>query len=115
MEKDLDLISKAEELGRCLRESDIYKEYVQAKQKLYEDEALAGRVREYVKRNFYIQNYENGNKSEDIHNLQNDFKDILRNTVARDYLNAELVLCKTIKQINCMIISDIDFNVDFIL
>ena len=114
MEENRELYLKTEELANFLKESDVYKNYLDTREKLMENELLAGRIKEYMKRNFVIQNTESQNKVDSLHDLQNEYRDILRNTVARDFLNAELVLCKTIKKMNSILVKDVDINVEFL-
>lgn len=113
MEESKELYLKTEELARSLKESSVYKNYLEAKDRLMENELLAGRIKEYMRRNFVIQNNESQNKVDSLHDLQNEYRDILRNTVARDFLNAELSLCKTIKKMNSILVEDVDISVDF--
>lgn len=110
----MELYKIAEELSEMLINSDIYKRFVEAKQRLEEHEDILNRVKEYRCKNFNIQNGVSDNKKEQIVNLENEYQDILRNTVARDFLNAELVLCKTIKNIQEIIVNKIDLNMDFL-
>lgn len=114
MEESKELYLKTEELARSLKESSVYKNYLEAKDRLMENELLAGRIKEYMRRNFVIQNNESQNKVDSLHDLQNEYRDILRNTVARDFLNAELSLCKTIKKMNSILVEDVDISVDFL-
>lgn len=114
MEESKELYLKTEELARSLKESSVYKNYLEAKERLMENELLAGRIKEYMRRNFVIQNNESQNKVDSLHDLQNEYRDILRNTVARDFLNAELSLCKTIKKMNSILVEDVDISVDFL-
>lgn len=110
----MELENKAEELSEMLVNSDIYRTYVEARSRLEENEDIFKKVNEYRKKNFVIQNEIADNKVEQLRNLEHEYKDILKNTIVRDFLNSELVLCRTIKKINEIIIDKIDMNIDFL-
>ena len=110
----MELERKAEELSEMLANSDIYRTFAEARDRLEENQDILNKVNEYRRKNFIIQNGTEDNKTEQLRNLENEYKDILRNTIARDFLNAELVLCRTIKKISEIIIERIDMNMDFL-
>lgn len=110
----MELEKKAEEIAEMLVNSDVYKTFVEAKNKLAEKQDILKKVNEYRRKNFEIQNGTADNKAEQLRNLENEYKEILRNTEARNFLNAELILCRNIKKINEIIIDKIDMNMDFL-
>lgn len=109
----MEIKDKAEELSKMILNSDIYNDFIKAKRKLEENPELNNRVNEYRGKNFSIQNSVADNKLEQLRNLENEYRDVLINTVTREFLNAELVLCRTIKNINEIIVSKIALDVDF--
>lgn len=111
---NMELYKMAEELSEMLLNSDIYQRFLESKKRLEENQKLFNRVKEYQRKNFQIQNDTSDNIKEQLRNLENEYRDIMRNTIVRDFLNSELILCKTIKTINETIVNKIDINVDFL-
>lgn len=109
-----EFIQKAEELSAMLSDSDEYKRFLEAKNELEKDRELYNRVVEYRRRNFYIRNGNTNDKQGELKKLGEENGDILRNTVVREFLNAELILCRIVQEINTLVISKIDFDVSFL-
>lgn len=110
----MELEEKAKELSDMIIESDIYKRYIKAKENLEKDTDLFGRVAEYRRRNFFIQMGSNDNKRDDLRGLENEYYETLSNVTVKEFLDSELILCRTIQKINTIIIDRVDFDVDFI-
>lgn len=108
------MYEKAYELSRAVLESEVYKRYVKAKKMLEDTEELYVRVNEYRHRNFVIQNSTSNNRTDELRELESEYKDILKNTTVREYLNAELLLCRTVRKINEIIVEGIDMDMSFI-
>lgn len=110
----MELENKARELSEMLVESEIYKRYTQAKANLKKDTDLSARVDEYRRRNFYIQNGTAENKMDELRKLEGEYYETLSNSAVKEFLDAELLLCRSIQKINDIIMDGIDFEVDFI-
>lgn len=110
----MELEDKAIELSDMIAESDIYRRYITAKENLEKDTDLLGRVGEYRRRNFYIQIGTGDNKLDELRRLESEYYETLSNTLVKEFLDSELVLCRTIQKINNIIIDKVDFDVDFI-
>lgn len=110
----MELEQKAEELSEMIIKSDIYERYIRAKEELGKDTDLAGKVNEYRRRNFRLQMEANDNKRDELRRLENEFYEIISNNTVKEFLDAELILCRTIQKINNIIIDKVDFDVDFI-
>lgn len=72
-------------------------------------------VNEYRRRNFYIQNSENSNKIDEIRKLLEEYDYLMNNRIVREYLDSELILCRTIKRINSILVDKIDIDTSFII
>lgn len=110
----MELEEKARELSDMIIESDIYKRYIKAKENLEKDTDLFGRVAEYRRRNFFIQMGTNDKKHDELRGLENEYYETLTNVLVKEFLDSELILCRTIQKINTIIIDRVDFDVDFI-
>lgn len=102
------------DLGDALEKSDIYKKYLTAKENLKADETLYNRVKEYRKNNFFIHNCEDGDRIEKMKKIYGDNYDMLIDSKVKAYMEAELILCRTIQNINNHIVEKIDLDIDFL-
>lgn len=110
----MELENKVIELSNAIMESEDYKKYLSAKNEIEENQDLLARVNEYRKKNFFIQNSDSMNKIEEIRKLVGEYYDVLSNKLVKDYLEAELVLCRCIQNINNIMMEKLDFDVSFI-
>ena len=109
-----DIEVKTRELTELILESDEYIRFRKAKEKLLEDQDLYNRVMEYRKRNFYMQNSGQGNQVDERNNLMRDFGEVLRRNRVREYLDAEIVLCRILQNVNEVLYKDIDVEASFL-
>ncbi|MDE7432603.1 MAG: YlbF family regulator [Lachnospiraceae bacterium] len=110
----MELEEKAKELSEMILKSDIYKRYINAKEELEKDTDLLGRVGEYRRKNFQIQMEANNNKRDALKGLESEYYETLSQVVVKEFLDAELILCRKIQKINNIIIDKIDFDMNFI-
>lgn len=103
----------ARELSDILIESDIYKRYLRAKEELSRDAELMSKVMEYRKKNFYAQNGTGDNRIEEIRRISGEYYETLSNNRVKEFLDAELILCRAIQGINNIIVDKLDLDVDF--
>ncbi len=105
---------KARELAEVILDSEIYNRYLQAREFMIENPELFAKVNEYRKRNFYIQNSPDINKPEELRKLLEEFDSIINNKSVREYLDSELILCRTMKKVNNILVEQIDLDIDFL-
>lgn len=104
----------AMDLGNALAESEMYKNYLEARENLAKDETLFGRVMEYRKNNFFIHNCEDSDRMDKLRGMYGDNYDMLKDKRVKAYLEAELILCRTIQKVNGLIVEKIDLDIDFL-
>lgn len=107
------MYEKAYELSNAILGSDVYKRFINARESLKKHEELCAKANEYRHKNFIIQNSTSNNRVDELRELENEYRDILKNTIVREYLNAELLLCRTIQKINEIIVDGLDMDIDF--
>lgn len=110
----MELENKARELSKMIIDSDVYQRYISAKENLERNTELKVKVDEYRKKNFFIQNKESNNKLDELKNLFSEYYEVLSDKNVKEYMDCELILCRTLQQINEIIVDGIDFDVDFI-
>ena len=50
----------------------------------------------------------------DVQRFASENVELLNNSLVRDFLNSELILCKMIQKINRILVSEIDLELDFL-
>ncbi len=108
-----DIENKARELAELIMNGDVYKRYLAAKEAMLQQPELKNRADEFRKRNFEMHSAECGNPSEVRTNLMREFSDVLKNSVVKEYLDSEIVLCRMLQQVNKIVNKDIDVDISF--
>ena len=106
--------TKAEELKTAVLDSEEYRNYDMHRRLLNETPELKARVNEFREANVLMQMEHNGENRTEMQELADGYNDILTNSVAREFLNSELILCKMIQQLSAIILDDIELELDFL-
>lgn len=110
----MEIVEKAEELSNMIRESEEYKRYLAAKEAISADVDLYNRVNEYRKKNFTLQNSTSNNRIDELRELENEYREIMKNTIVREFLNSELILCRKMQKINELIVDGLDLDIQIV-
>lgn len=105
--------AKAEELIRAIRESDEYRTFEHNKMLLNQNPELSDRVRTFRKAR--IETEYSGRSGKEISDLLvSQYIDILNNTIAANYLNSELEVCRMVQCIDEILMGGIQLELDFL-
>lgn len=107
----VDIENKARELSEMIICGDEYKRYLAAKDAISQYPDLKSKADEFRKRNFEMQSSGSNNPSEVRNNLMREFSENLRNSVVKEYLDSEIVLCRMLQHINEIVNKDINIDV----
>ena len=110
----MELEKMAEALGNALVESDIYSRYINAREELSKDENLFGRTLRFKKDCFYLHNCSDSDRLDKLKGIYGENYDMVNDKKVKEYLDAELVLCRTVQMINNIIIDKVDMNTVFL-
>lgn len=102
------------ELLQAIRQTQEYRRYQDAKNKLHEDPELERKVHEFRKKNHEIQNSGNVDLFWEVDQLERENTAIRKNPLAEEYMSAELDFCRMVQRINWKLIAGLDFEVGFI-
>ncbi len=105
---------KAEEFKQTLLNSEEYQKYDNYRRKLNETPELKKRVNNFREANMRMQLDGRAQNRDELQRLSGEYQDVLNNSVVREFLNAELILCKMIQQVNIMLVSDLELELDFL-
>lgn len=105
-----------EELRQAIRESDEYREYKEMEAVINRNPDLKRTVDEFRKSNFELQ-YREGSSSEFFEaseELNKRYEYIRYQECASRFLNAEMCLCRLVRDICFSVVDAIDFDMDFL-
>ena len=92
-------------LLNSIQKSDVYRTYKKQEAILEKNPELVSRVQHFRSDNFRLQNEERGNLLQDAEQLARESAELRRNPEVNAYLDAELALCRMMKQI-CKTLTD---------
>lgn len=105
-------IKKAlEEFLEALKNSEAYRDYEYQRERVKKYPGLSEKINEFRKRRFEFQNYDGDDLFDKIDEFEKEFKDFEEEPVAREYLSAELEICRRIQEINAAITDVIDIEI----
>ncbi len=105
---------KAEEFKQVLLESEEYQKYDVYRKMLNETPELKAKVNNFREANVRMQMDGRAQDKNEVQRLAAEYQDVLNNSVVREFLNAELILCKMVQQVNLMLVSDLELELDFL-
>lgn len=105
---------KAEEFKQTIMNSEEYHKFDMYRGMLNDAPELKERVNGFREANMLLQMDGRAQNREEVQRLSAEYEDILTNSVVREFLNAELILCKMLQQINIMLIADLELELDFL-
>lgn len=106
--------AKAEELKYAILNSEEYKNFDGYRRKLNENPELKAKVNAFRAENVHLQMQKADYGNADMQGFANEHTDLLSNTLVRDFLNAELILCKMLRKVESIILSDVELELDFL-
>ena len=105
---------RLKDLIGAIRESNEFRRYQEAKNKLHENPELEEVVHNFRKKNYQIQNSGNVNLFDEVDKLERENSSIRRNPVVEEYMSAEIAFCRVVQNINWTLIEGLDFEVGFV-
>ncbi len=102
-------------LSDLLRDSEEYKRYKDASERIRQDHDLYNRVNELRRNNYYLQNSGYGKMTQDeFMNISRLSRSLRENALVSEFLNAEVELARKIQSIARKLMRNIDFDIDFL-
>ena len=91
-----------------------YKTFDNYRRKLLENPELKARVDQFRAANVMIQMQKASAGNVDVQRFAAENEELLDNSLVRDFLNSELVLCKMLQKINKILVSEVELELDFL-
>lgn len=103
-----------EALKSALQTSETYKRYLRARLVVSEDPELYMKLQDFCKKNYELQN-----KNENINDIydevarfEEEYMEFRSNPVVKEYLGAELDVCRLMQRIIYSLVDTIDVNLE---
>lgn len=94
------MTKEAQSLNERIRNSEEYLCYQKAMQKVMENTELYARMNEFRRRNYELQNADDGkNHYEELYALAIEYEKMLRTPVVNEFLKAEQILSKQLSNV----------------
>jgi cell fate (sporulation/competence/biofilm development) regulator YlbF (YheA/YmcA/DUF963 family) len=104
-----------EELKQAVIDSGEYQEYRRLNDELSRNLDLKRAVDEFRRRNFEIQcNDDDQNISDNLAQIEDWYAGVSNESLVKNYLTAEMRLCRMVQDVCVSLVDVIDFNVDFL-
>lgn len=108
------LAAKVKELRQMILDSEEYRSFDLYRRVLKEVPELYEKVNEFRHENFMLQLSGEIQNKEKAEGIVAKYKDIFNNSLVTPFLNAELVLCKMLQDVNHLLIDEIDVETEFL-
>lgn len=107
-----DTLEISKQLNKCIKDSDVYKNYRYCKDKLRQKPEKLSRFMEFRKKNYEIQTNEMlDNPYDEVNNLFMEYDSIVHDTIVNDFIRSEQKLVKMMKLMYENIADDLDFDI----
>jgi cell fate (sporulation/competence/biofilm development) regulator YlbF (YheA/YmcA/DUF963 family) len=109
---DTEIRHRLEDLVRAIRSSEEYRQFEEAKEHLNAEPAKRKRTDEFRRRNFMFQNSEEGLSAQAQVAMYHEREQLRHDPLIDAYLNAELVMCRLLRQVSLGIMESTDLDLD---
>ncbi len=109
---DEEVRRKLEDLMKAIRASEEYRQFEEVKQRLNAEPEKRRRTDEFRRRNFQFQNSEEGSSSQAQVEMYHEREELRKDQLIDEYLNAELIMCRLLRQISLRVMESVDLELD---
>ena len=95
-----------------LQESSAFRDYKYQKERIKKVPGMKERINEFRKKRFEFQKYEGEDLFEKIDEFQREYQTFKEEPIVREYLAAELEICRLVQQINGAIDELVDIDME---
>lgn len=105
-----DALIKGMRLNEAIKQSNEYKEYVEAKYELLKNNDLCQRLKSFKMRNQELQSHPGINPLDEVIELAKEYDEVLNDSVVSSYLQAEQKVCKLMQKVYDIIADGLEFG-----
>lgn len=95
-----------------LQESSAFKDYKYQKERIKKVPGMKNRINDFRKKRFEFQKYEGEDLFEKIDEFQREYQNFKEEPIVREYLAAELEICRLVQEINSAIDELVDIDME---
>ncbi|MBR4981271.1 MAG: YlbF family regulator [Lachnospiraceae bacterium] len=95
-----------------LQESSAFKDYKYQKERIKKVPGMKERINDFRAKRFEFQNYEGEDLFEKIDEFQKEYQAFKEEPIVREYLAAELEICRLVQEINHAIDDLVDIDME---
>lgn len=107
-----DVVTLSKQLNETIKESEVYRNYLASREKLYEHPELLQGLQEFKRKNAEIQNNASlDNPYDEVVALFEEYDAIVHDTNVNDFLRAERKLCRMLKTMYEEIADGLDVDI----
>ncbi len=110
---DEEVRRKLEELMKAIRESEEYRQFEEVKLRLNAEPEKKRKADAFRRKNFEFQNSEEGYSSRAQVDMYHEREELRKDQLIDEYLNAELIMCRLLRQISLRVMESADLELDF--
>ena len=101
-----------EEFLHALKESSAYKDYQYQKERVKRVPGLTDRINDFRAKRFEFQKYQGEDLFEKLDEFERKYETFQEEPMVREYLAAELEICRLVQEINDAIIELVDIDME---
>ena len=109
---DTEVRRRLEELVQAIRASEECRQFEEAKAHLNAEPAKRKRTDEFRRKNFEFQNSEDSSSAQAQVSMYHERESLRRDPLIDSYLNAELVMCRLLRQVSLGVMESVDLDLD---
>lgn len=109
---DAEVRRRLEDLLKAIQAGEEYRQFEEVKQRLNAEPEKKRRADEFRRRNFEFQNSEEGYSSQAQVAMYHEREELRRDQLIDEYLNAELIMCRLLRQVSLCIMEAVDLELD---
>ena len=96
----------------AIKESEAYQDYQYQKERVKRVPGLSERINDFRAQRFEFQSYQGEDLFEKVDEFERKFETFKEEPMVREYLAAELEICRIVQEINDEIVDLIDIDMD---
>jgi cell fate (sporulation/competence/biofilm development) regulator YlbF (YheA/YmcA/DUF963 family) len=101
-----------EALIEAIQESEVYQNFEHMKKVVNKDPALKAQITDFRRRNYVLQNQMEGiDLYQEIEQFEEEYHEVRKNPIIRDFLQYELEICRMMQRINLRLIQAVDLDI----
>ena len=109
---DTEVRRRLEDLVKAIRSSEEYHMFQEAKRRLDAEPAERKNADDFRRKNFEFQNSEESLSAQAQVAMYHERESLRRNELIDTYLNAELVMCRLLRQVTLSVMESSDLDLD---